>query len=222
MDAVVKVGGSLLAEPDALRSLCRALDRASKTWKMALVPGGGPFADEVRLQDKRLGLSAEPTHRMAILAMDQYGLLLCDLLNNAAPAATLRMAINLAGRKRLPVMLPSRFLSTLSSLRSSWDVTSDTIAASLAARLRAQRLILMTDVDGLFTKDPKKYSDAKLIPSISLEELSRTSTRTCVDKELPSQLRKHRLDTWIINGLHSERFDSLIREENLTATRITT
>ena len=211
-----------MAQPDALRALCRTLDRASKTWKIALVPGGGPFADEVRLQDKRLGLSAEATHRMAILAMDQYGILLCDLLNNAVPAATLRMVINLAGRKRLPVMLPSRFLSTLSSLRSSWDVTSDTIAACLAARLRAQRLILLTDVDGLFTKDPKKYSDAKLIPSISLEELSRTSTRTCVDKELHSQLRKHRLDTWIINGLHSERFDSLIREENSTATRIIT
>lgn len=221
MDVVVKVGGSLLAQPYALRVLCRALDRASKTWKMALVPGGGPFADEVRLQDKRLGLSAEASHRMAILAMDQYGLLLCDLLDKAAPATTLRMAINFAGRKRLPVILPSRFLSTLSSLRASWDVTSDSIAAYLAARLRAQRLILITDVDGLFTKDPKTYPDAKLIPSISLEELSRFSTRTCVDKALPSQLRRYRLDTWIINGLQSERFDSLIREETAVATRIT-
>jgi len=221
MDAVVKVGGSLLAQPDALRALCRTLDRASKNWKMAIVPGGGPFADEVRLQDKRVGLSAETTHLMAIFAMDQYGLLLCDLLNNAAPATTLRAAINFAGRKRLPVILPSRFLSTRNSLRASWDVTSDTIAAYLAARLQAKRLILITDVDGLFSKDPKKYSDAKLILSISLEELSRSSTRTCVDKAFPSQLRKHKLDTWIINGLESERFESLIRQEATTATRIT-
>lgn len=221
MDAVVKVGGSMLAQPDALRVLCRALDHASKTWKMTLVPGGGPFADEVRLQDKRLGLSAEASHRMAILAMDQYGLLLCDLLDNAAPTTTLRMAINFAGRKRLPVILPSRFLSTLSSLGASWDVTSDSIAAYLAARLRAQRLILITDVDGLFTKDPKTNPDAKLIPSISLEELSRFSTRTCVDKALTSQLRRYRLDTWIMNGLQPERFDSLIREETPIATRIT-
>ncbi len=151
------------------------LDGASKTWKMALVPGGGPFADEIRLQDKRLRLSAEASHRMAILAMDQYGLLLCDLLENAAPSTTLRMAINFARRKRLPVILPSRFLSRPSSLRASWDVTSDSIAAYLAGRLRARRLILITDVDGLFSKDPKTNPNAKLIPRISLEELSRSS-----------------------------------------------
>jgi aspartokinase-like uncharacterized kinase len=196
------------------------LDGASKIWKIVVVPGGGPFADQVRLQDKRLGLSAKASHRMAILAMDQFGLLLCDLLKNAAATTTLRMAINFAGRRQLPVILPSRFPSALSSLRVSWDVTSDTIAACLAGHLRARRLILVTDVDGLFTKNPKKNPDAKLIRRISLEELSRSSTRTCVDKALPSQLRNSRLDTWILNGLQPERFDLLMRGETPISTRI--
>ena len=41
-------------------------------------------------------------------------------------------------------------------LENSWEVTSDSIAAYLCGRLGLKELILITDVDGIFTSDPKK------------------------------------------------------------------
>lgn len=220
MDAVIKVGGSLLAEPDGLKALCRTLDATSRRWRIALVPGGGPFADEVRLQDRRFNLSAQTAHEMAILAMDQFGLLLCHLLDNSAAVRTLKEVVRSVRVGKLPVILPSSILLKPNPLNASWDVTSDTIAAYLGERLRARRLILITDVDGLFTEDPKTNPQARLLSTVRLDELSQFPTRTCVDSALPSQLRRYTLDTWIVSGLHPERVFGLLRGERTVSTRI--
>jgi glutamate 5-kinase len=41
---------------------------------------------------------------------------------------------------------------------------NDTLAAQVAIMMNAERLILMTDVDGLFKTDPSKHPNAELIP----------------------------------------------------------
>ena len=43
---------------------------------------------------------------------------------------------------------------------------NDALAAQVAVMMRAQRLILMTDVDGLFDADPKSNAKAALIPHL--------------------------------------------------------
>ena len=43
---------------------------------------------------------------------------------------------------------------------------NDQLAALVAGLCDAQRLIILSDVDGLYTKDPKRYRDAKLIETI--------------------------------------------------------
>lgn len=48
--------------------------------------------------------------------------------------------------------------------------TSDGATAMIAMRLKAERIINMTNVDGLFTKDPKKYKGAKFVPKLSHKE----------------------------------------------------
>ena len=81
--AVVKVGGSIAEHPAKLRDLCVKLSEISKKTRLIVVPGGGEFADVVRSLDKRFSLSCAVSHRMAILGMDQYGLLLSDLMPNS-------------------------------------------------------------------------------------------------------------------------------------------
>ena len=83
---VVKVGGGLAREAgdDALRALCAALAEAGARHPLLVVPGGGEFADAVRAHDRRFGLRARTAHRMAILAMDQFGWALADLIPGAA------------------------------------------------------------------------------------------------------------------------------------------
>jgi aspartokinase-like uncharacterized kinase len=54
-----------------------------------VVPGGGEFADVVRCLDERFSLTCGVSHRMAILGMDQYGLLLSDLMPNSVTVCKL-------------------------------------------------------------------------------------------------------------------------------------
>ncbi len=48
---------------------------------------------------------------------------------------------------------------------------SDTTAVALAARLHADRCEIYTDVEGIFTADPRVVADARLIPIIGYEEM---------------------------------------------------
>lgn len=79
VDAVVKVGGRL-GHDEGLRGLCLRLGDLGRRHRLLVVPGGGAFADTVRDCDARFGLGDDAAHWMAILAMDQYGLLLGELI----------------------------------------------------------------------------------------------------------------------------------------------
>ncbi len=48
---------------------------------------------------------------------------------------------------------------------------SDTSAVALAVALRADRCEIYTDVPGIFTADPRRVPDARVIPEISYEEM---------------------------------------------------
>lgn len=43
---------------------------------------------------------------------------------------------------------------------------NDTLAAIVAANIGADLLILLSDIDGLYTKDPHKHADAELVPVV--------------------------------------------------------
>src|SRR3989304_3959599 len=122
-----------------------------------VVPGGGPFADLVRAEHHRLGLSESVAHRMAILAMDQYGLLLSDLASGALAVSSLAAVGAALGSGRLPSFLPSRSLLRRDPFDPSWDVTSDSIAAYIATLVKAKALLLLKDVDGILPRDPRRH-----------------------------------------------------------------
>jgi aspartate kinase len=62
-------------------------------------------------------------------------------------------------------------------LSSDGDITtlgrggSDTSAVALAASLKAERCMIFTDVDGVYTADPRIIKDARKLPVISYEEM---------------------------------------------------
>ena len=220
MDAVIKVGGSLAENPATLKTLCNRLSEIAKKHSITVVPGGGKFADAVREIDQRYTLSANAAHRMAILGMDQFGLLLTQLIPNSCATYSLNAAKQLSKRKAAPIFLPSRMMFKENPLEASWDVTSDSIAAYVAIQLKADKVLLVTDVDGIFTKDPKKHSDAELIPKFPAEKLLKLTSRTSVDKFLPNFLEKNPLDCYVVNGLQPKRVAAILSGKKTVCTRI--
>ncbi len=200
IDVVIKVGGSL-GQWNRLGKLLDSIARWRGAANVLVIPGGGVFADLVRAEYCRTRLTERAAHRMAVLAMDQYGLQLCDLATRAAPASSLNQAMEVIRSGRLPVYLPSRSLARRDPFTPSWRVTSDSIAAYIAGCVRAKSLLLLKSVDGIFARDPKVDPSAPLLPRIARSHLSRYSG---VDREFARWLNG--IDCcWIINGRRPAR-----------------
>lgn len=138
---VVKLGGSL-ARGAVLIEWLNLLGRHG-AGRVVIVPGGGAFADAVRDVHERWRFGERAAHRMALLAMNQCGLLLTALQPELAAAEDVDEMYAALSVGRTPVWLPARMLHDEPTIEPSWNVTSDSLAAWLARRLRAQQLVLV-------------------------------------------------------------------------------
>jgi 5-(aminomethyl)-3-furanmethanol phosphate kinase len=166
IDAVVKIGGALLEREDALARTLTALERLASVRTLLIVPGGGPFADAVRAVDQRHTLTADDAHWMAILGMEQFAILLATRLRGAELVQRRGEVARAHARGAVPVLAPYRWLREADPLPHSWDVTSDSISAWVAAEVGARRLILIKPAthDALTVVD--RYFDRARRPSI--------------------------------------------------------
>jgi aspartokinase-like uncharacterized kinase len=137
---VVKLGGSF-AFSEQLRNWIEAL--AACGGEVVIVPGGGPFADAVRLAQTRMGFDDRAAHQMALLAMEQYGRALASFNSALSPAASVSAIRQHLDADRVPVWMPSPMVLGADDVAQSWDVTSDSLAAWLAARIGADRVFLV-------------------------------------------------------------------------------
>ncbi len=141
---VVKLGGSLAASPD-LPAWLEAVSRHGGG-KVILVPGGGALADQVRDLQRRWQFSDAAAHHMALLAMEQYGRMLCDIRAELTPVALVADMQATAMAGGVGVWLPTAMVLAERELPRTWDLTSDSLAAWLARRLGASGLLLVKSV----------------------------------------------------------------------------
>jgi 5-(aminomethyl)-3-furanmethanol phosphate kinase len=189
---VIKIGGSLF---DIAGDIIR--DIISSGIPVIVVPGGGPFIDLAA----RCGIGDDESHWMAIAGMEQYGWYLSSF---GIPTVD-----RLELQKNQAVLLPYRILREEDPLPHSWDVTSDTIAAWIAWRLRMD-LVLLKSVDGI-------YTEGGLAPCVKAPVLSR-ETDPCL---IPFVLG-HDIPTYLINGRKKERLLAFLRGEEVSGTVIGT
>lgn len=152
---VVKLGGSLALSPQ----LPHWLHALSKT-QAIIVPGGGPFADNVRLAQNRWIFDDRTAHHMAILAMQQYGLMLAGL---NPTLKTLKTGNLQDFPSEARIWLPDGGELDEAGVPASWAVTSDSLAAWLAAQIGAENLLLVKSL-------PQSIIDAERKP-LTLERV---------------------------------------------------
>lgn len=203
-DAVIKVGGSL-HNSAGLRDLLDVLAEHARVEHLLVIPGGGPFADTVRRSFRRLRLSEKGAHQMALLAMDQYGLLLSDLERRAVAVNTLARARQVAHAGKLPILLAARTAASAKELPSAWSVTSDSVAAWVAGRTRARRLILLKSVP-----IPRGTSAVTAKELIEAGVLDRAFTRAA----------QSTAEIWITSGRRPETVRGLLAGDPTAGTRV--
>lgn len=164
---IIKIGGSLYSS-DHLREWCDLI--ASIQLPIVIVPGGGPFADQVREADNKWKLSDIIAHNMSVMGMQQFGSLLLNINNNLSPLVSANDAIE----AKSYVWMPHNDVSTECNYPHNWQTTSDSLAVWLACKLSASHLCLVKSaqiescsteqllsselVDGYFSQAVKNYA----------------------------------------------------------------
>jgi glutamate 5-kinase len=184
---VVKVGSNVLTEDHglnlkAIRSITRQISKLCAERREVILVSSGAMASGV----KKMGIGKRPDEipkRQAVAAVGQTGLM------NAYEKAFERYQ-----RKVAQILLTHedlsnrrRYLNARNTLNTllSWDVVpiinendtvsieeiklgdNDNLAAMIALMMGADALINLTDINGLHTKDPRRYKDAPLISTVS-------------------------------------------------------
>ncbi|WP_227717057.1 amino acid kinase family protein [Methanobrevibacter ruminantium] len=199
------MGGSLF--PKKAIELADSL----KNQSCLFVIGGGEFANLIRKYDREIEFSEDVTHETAIDSMDILAKLLNDKLAFAEISYTIEEAKSISDSNKIPIMICSEILKENEPFAHSWDVTSDSIAAYIASLLDA-KLLIATDVNGIYTKDPS-LSGAELIKEIDVNELL-TFEESSIDLMLPSLLIEYGLDCYVVNGEYPKRVLSIINNED--------
>ncbi|HPV31752.1 MAG TPA: uridylate kinase [Methylotenera sp.] len=180
---VVKLGGSLLGAPE-LANWLETLVKFSDG-KVVIVPGGGLFANAVREAQQIANVSDALAHQLALLAMDQYGLLLTGL-NPALVTARSELEISERGwQHRAIVWLPSKMVLADDTIPKNWEITSDSLSAWLANKLGAEQLILV-----------------KSKALLAYQTNARTRLQHLVDDEL--------IDKQFINYIHGQSYQTWV------------
>jgi len=84
---------------------------------------------------------------MALLAMEQYGCAIKSLHDALLLANSVESIRRGLADDQVPVWLPTQMALGAVDIRQSWDVTSDSLAAWIAGKIGAERLLLVKHVE---------------------------------------------------------------------------
>ena len=198
---IQKFGGSSLAGPERLRRAASIISAARRQGHavIAVVSAMGDTTDDLlalahtltpdpppRELDALLGTGEQQSAALLAITLDSIG----EAARSLSGAQAGIFAAGVHGDGRIALMLPRRLLETLDEERvavvcgfqgldAEGDLItlgrggSDTSAVAIAAALRADRCEIYTDVDGIYTADPRVLPEARYLPAIDYEDMLR-------------------------------------------------
>ncbi|MEM7191721.1 MAG: uridylate kinase [Pseudomonadota bacterium] len=175
---VVKLGGSIIRGPHLAHWLETI---AGAKGPIVVVPGGGALADEVRQCQHQLGFDDVTAHRMALLAMDQLAWAISGLRSGFEVGSHIEELRTILRRGQIAVWAPSTFLAGRTDIKASWQLTSDSLALWLSAKIDARLCAVIKSVT--FTRSKK-----------SVQGLTQDGI---VDAAFPGMLAESRIPTAI-------------------------
>jgi len=219
MRLVVRIGGSVVASPVNTELMGRYADLVkavrSQGHEVAVVVGGGALAREFIRIAKDLGLDMRAQDEIAISVSRLHAQLFLKRLGEVGcskVAFTLDDVIQCLSEGKVAVM---------GGLKPG--ITTDAVAALVAERIDADLLVKGTDQEGIYDKDPRKYTDAVKLGSLSFDDLPKifdenvhkAGMHQVIDPEAVKVLKRHRVKLIVVNGFKPENILAAVDGEKV-------
>ena len=198
---VLRIGGSVLGSPPQaklLKGYAEVIAEARGAGhSVGVVVGGGPVARAYIATAKELGLPREGQDMIAIDASRLNAKLV------AMKLGVKRVSTTIQG---MTLELEKNGVGVMGGLRPG--ITTDTVAAILGDAWHSDLLVKASDQDGVYTADPRTDKEAKLLHSLSYQELvrilggasHRPGIHSIVDPVAARFIAKHKLTLVVTNG----------------------
>ena len=252
---LVKLGGSVITEKGSYRTLrADALSRLAQEIKASgaavmIVHGAGSYGHIVAARHQlQKGYSNPSQIKGAAQVMEDVRALNLEVvsrLNRAGvasvslpPSAVAELSggalsgldLDRFGRYNDLGIVPVTFGDVaLDSKRKFGICSGDQLMESLAERFRPERIIFVTDVDGVFTADPHSDPRASLIENVdraALDALPRSQRNADVTGsifgkiEVMMRIASHGGDAVAINGLAPGRLEAALRGQRVIGSKV--
>lgn len=221
---VMSLGGSQIIPDDInlayLKKFKIILKKHTKNYKFIIVCGGGSIARkyisalrEIGVDEKLQSLAGISTTRMNARFMNYFF--------NIDPKHGIPHT-----HKTLRKYVNSHDIIFCGALEYKPNETSDGTAADIAREFQAD-FINITNIKGLYDKNPKEFKNAKFIPEIGWKEFEKMANRTkfkpgqhfVLDQTASKIILKYRITTYI-TGSDLNQLDNLLGNKKFTGTVI--
>jgi uridylate kinase len=214
------LGGSILVpdRPDAsvYAKAAEVIRRLREKHEVLVVTGGGAVArDYIEVADK-LGVSEIGRHQLGIRVTRLNADLLALALGSKGHEEDVGKAVVSSLRGEVPVMggtTPGQ--------------TTDAVAAMLAQMSQSDLLVFFSDVDGVYTADPKRDPTAKKLDKIKAEELVKLvdvavvpGMRMIIDPVAARLILRHRIKTLFLGKKELERLPEIVEGGKHSGTEV--
>lgn len=207
---VLKIGGSLSIGNDGpkkeyFQKLVPILREIGKKHQIIVVIGGGRFIRNYYRSIRKLGLSNEEMEWIAIELLRVNVRFLAFLLKKRPIYSLKELNKNSTG-----------VIGGIAPRRST-----DANAAIAAKIIKTDLLVKLTNVDGVYTKDPGRHKHARKIDKIKFHDLGKYTkggkpgSYGVFDKMAASVIRKNKIKTVIMNGNNPQELIKLINGKKM-------
>jgi uridylate kinase len=219
MRVVVRVGGSVVASPLNAPLIGKYVDLLKdlklQGHEVVAVVGGGSLAREFIRVAAELG-SEEAQQDWAAIHVSRLLAQLFVLCLGEAGCGGVPVSVDEA-----EACLKQSKIVVMGGLRPG--MTTDSVAALIGERVQADLLVKGSNVDGIFTKDPKKFSDTEKLDTLKFEDLDRlleadshrAGINQILDPEAVKILQRSRLKTVVVNGYDAENVLAAVKGEQV-------
>lgn len=222
MRIVAAIGGSILIQNynyEKFQAYSEILNRLSEEHELFVVVGGGKPAREYISVVRDLGAGEAKCDDIGIEVTRINAKLLLLALGETAYQKVphnFQEALEYSANNKIIVMGGTEPAHS-----------TDAVAAILAEYVKADMLVNLTSVDGMYTKDPNKFEDAELIEEITATDMMefikgkdvKAGTYEFFDMTAIQMIKRSNLETVIASGENPENLIKAINREKI-GTRV--